>query len=101
MAHSNWAAEYAERLREHHRDMLTRLLAITSDCRECMHEPDEQGLTARVVGTILDNAFGDHVSEEFQERGLQELVVILERSDGRAEQFNLASLLALARRVKL
>lgn len=101
MAHNDWETEYAERLREHHRDMLTRLLDITGNCRDCMHEPDEQGLTARVVGTRLDNAFGESITGEFLERGFQELVVILERSDGRVEKFNLASFIALARRVKL
>jgi hypothetical protein len=83
----------------YHREMHARLLAITEGCRDDMHEPDEQGISARVVGTRLDNAFGDSVTGEFLERGYQELVVILEReSDGRTEKFNLASLIALARK---
>ncbi len=85
----------------HHRELHARLLAITDGCRDDMHEPDEQGLSARVVGSHLDNAFGDHISGEFLEKGYQELVVILNRDDGRAEKFNLASLIALARKASV
>jgi len=86
----------------YHREMHARLLAITSDCRDDMHEPDEQGLSARVIGTYLDNAFGDSVTGEFLERGHQEIVVVLARDDdGRVEKFNLASLIALARKASV
>jgi hypothetical protein len=77
------------------------LLEITKGCRLDMHEPDEQNLTARVVGFKLDNAFGEDIKGEMIEKGFQEIVVILERTfpDGtwRTEKFNLASLIALAR----
>ncbi len=86
----------------YHREMHARLSAITDGCRDDMHEPDEQGLSARVVGTHLDNAFGESITGEFLERGYQEIVVILERdSDGRVEKFNLASLIALARKARV
>lgn len=82
--------------------MLARLLAITSDCRDDMHEPDEQSLKARVIGNHLDNAFGHSVIEDFLVKGYQELVVVLEREDdGRVEVFNLASLIALARKAQV
>lgn len=66
------------------------LLKITAGCREDMHEPDEQGLSAKVSGRVLDNAGVD-----------REYRVVLSREDekGRVYQdtFNLADLLALAR----
>jgi hypothetical protein len=73
-----------------------RLLSITAGCRDDMHEPDEQGVKASVTGYSLDNAMGDHISEEAVKKGYQELVVIISR-DGKYEPFNLASLIALAR----
>lgn len=85
-------------------DFELRLRDITEGCRPDMHEPDEQELTARVVGSHLDNAMGDRVEPELVEEGAQEFVVILERGDegsgdaARSESFNLASLIALARR---
>lgn len=82
-----------------HAELLEGLLAITSGCRHDMHEPDEQSLEARVVGTVFDNAFGEYISGEFLAQGFQELVVILERGDdGRVYQINLATLIALARK---
>lgn len=72
--------------------ILEDLRAVTHDCRDDMHEPDEQGLSARIVGNHLDNAFGnDPDSGEF--------VVIISRDDGGSEAlFNLADLIALARK---
>ena len=84
----------------HQSEMLSLLLSITEGCRPDMHEPDEQGLSARVVGTILDNAFGDHIFEDLPGRDYQEIVIVLER-DGRVEKFNLASLIALARKAQV
>lgn len=80
---------------------LERLRSITYGCRPDMHEPDEQGLRARVVGDHLDNACGDHIGVDQITRGFQEFVVILERFDDEVkgvEVFNLADLIALARR---
>lgn len=83
---------------------LTRLVQITEGCRPDMHEPDEQGLKAHVVGNHLDNAFGDYIGERPVIENFQEFVLVLERFDGksiRREQFNLATLIALARNAKL
>lgn len=75
-----------------------RLVAFTRDCRDDMHEPDEAGISATVVGTVLDNAFGDFVSGEMVKDGFQEIVVVLRNENtGESESFNLASLIALAR----
>jgi hypothetical protein len=62
-----------------------------------MHEPDKQNMTARVVGTRLDNSFGTKIIESHCVRGCQEIVVIIDR-DGRQDRFNLCDLIALARR---
>lgn len=72
---------------------LDRLLNITENCRDDMHEPDEQGVTASVIGDHLDNAYGTQITVE---NGFQEYIVILKR-DGKQELFNLANLIALAR----
>ena len=54
-----------------------------------MHEPDEQDVTARVFGEVLDNAGSDN---EFTVRIQQ---------GGRYQHFNLATLIALARKAAL
>lgn len=82
-------------------DDLKRLRRITDSCRPDMHEPDEQDVSARVVGTHLDNAFGDSVAEEAIARGYQEFVVILKRAGRKEQRFNLANLIALARMAKV
>lgn len=79
---------------------LHRLLAITKDCRPDMHEPDEQGLKAWVIGNHLDNAFGNQLVPDLLKKGSHEFVIFLERFDGEKiinEAFNLSSLIALAR----
>lgn len=78
-------------------DFSRNLLKITSECRLDMHEPDEQGITARVLGTRLDNAMGNRLSNNFLINGWQEMVVVIEHEDNGTEQFNLASLIAMAR----
>jgi hypothetical protein len=91
------------------KDFYDRLTSVTAGCRDDMHEPDEQSLKARVVGTHLDNAFGDSIIEDAVVRGFQEYVVVLERyfvEDGAGgekiavEKFNLATLIALAKMVR-
>jgi hypothetical protein len=78
------------------RGFADRLLEITEGCREDMHEPDEQDLSASVVGNHLDNAFGEDIDEGQMGRGSQEFVVFLERN-GMYSKFNLATLIAFAR----
>jgi hypothetical protein len=84
---------------------LKRLKNITKNCRPDMHEPDEQGISAMVVGDHLDNAHGSSVGRGYNiERGLcyQEFVVVLKNEEtGEMEPFNLATLIALARKAQL
>ena len=83
-----------------------RLLEITKACRVDMHEPDEQGVDAKVfykkyfdypkgekskTRPHLDNAMGDSGS-------CGELCIeIINSTTGKTERFNLATLIALAR----
>lgn len=72
-----------------------RIRKITVDCRYDMHEPDEQEVSATVIGDHLDNAMGNHVMEEGHR---QEFLVIIKNDlTGEEEKFNLANLIALAR----
>ena len=85
------------------KDVLEKLLQITEGCRDNMHEPDEQGLSAKVYGSRLDNAFptkGKFVNVH-QESELK--VKLIRESDGEVEAsfFNLADLIALARKANL
>ena len=85
------------------RSDLQRLKDITAGCRPDMHEPDEQNLKCRVVGDHLDNACGEHIGEAQIVGGFQEFVVILERLIDKQiviEKFNLANLIALARKLE-
>ena len=70
-------------------ETLRGLQNITDGCRPDMHEPDEQDLTAQVVGTKLDNATGTYISERAIASGYQEFVVILTREaeDGKRQTF--------------
>jgi PP-loop superfamily ATP-utilizing enzyme len=78
-------------------NMLKRLVEVTKNCREDMHEPDEQGLSAVTSGFNFDNAFGD---SPFTNAG--ELTVgIRDDKSGHIEWFNLATLIALARKADI
>lgn len=75
---------------------------FTHDCREDFHEPDEQGIELQgVVGTKLDNAFGEQTIEKFLQEGYHEAVLMFHKDDetvvGEHLQINLARLCALAR----
>ena len=85
------------------RSIQARLRSITHDCRTDMHEPDEQHVTAHVIGNHLDNAMGDHIVEELIEVNSHELVVIIQRGGEYPQRarFNLADLIALARAAEL
>ncbi len=81
------------------KERLGRLKEFTEDCREDMHEPDEQGIEAIVLGNHLDNAFGEQIGVEGLERGYHEFVVILRNTKTDKDmRINLATLIALARR---
>lgn len=95
---------------DHLKEMLETLRDVTKDCRESMHEPDEQGIKVRVIGDHLDNAMGDSISDVAIIEGFQEYIVVIERewydsNDGHFRQsrdnFNLANLIALARKADL
>ena len=68
-------------------DILHSLLKITFDCRQDMHEPDEQSLSAKIVGKSFDNAVIDE----------SEIALILTRP-GKQVSINLCDLIALARK---
>lgn len=86
------------------KDAIT-LLTFTDGARDDFHEPDEQGISlAGVVGTKLDNAFGERFDLERLQNGYQEAIVMLVRDTGEPGvnryqdyQVNLATLIALAR----
>ena len=88
------------------RDRLARLLEITKDCRDDMHEPDEQGISAIVLGNHLDNAMGDYpeiMKRTWAEDGPSphmEYVVCLQNEINEQVWINLATLIALARMAK-
>lgn len=78
-------------------DTLKRLQDKTSDCRDDMHEPDNQGLYAIVTGTHLDNAMGENPNNNCCEY----TVGIGDEHGNDRDWFNLANLIALARKAKL
>ena len=71
-----------------------KLTKFTKDCRHDMHEPDEQGISAKVIGKELDNAMGEDV------RFNDEFVVILKNSKDKEFRINLATLIAIARKAR-
>ena len=77
------------------KEALERLQKITVKCREDMHEPDNQGISAHVLGDHLDNAFGNRLDSD-------ELIICIVRKkpsgEWESEYFNLATLIALARK---
>lgn len=78
----------------HDLEFRDRLRAVTADCRDDMHEPDNVGIDARVTGFHLDNAMGDNPISNCGEY----TVGIANDKTGETEWFNLATLIAMARR---
>lgn len=78
-------------------EMLKRLNKITTNCREDMHEPDEQGVNVTVSGYRFDNAFGDDPMINRAEYTVR----LMNENTFEYEWFNLATLIALARKAKL
>lgn len=78
---------------------LRRLVDFTREARPDFHEPDEQGFSAVIHGDHLDNAMGDD-----PKTNCGEMVVELRR-EGKlgfdVQFFNLATLIALARKAKV
>ena len=77
-------------------EMRDRLCDITGKCRNDMHEPDEQGISAIMTGHLFDNACGDQPMDN-----CSEMTIGLRNREGRTEWFNLASLIALARKAQI
>lgn len=76
---------------------LDRLKKVTSHCRDDMHEPDNQDISAVVTGTHLDNAMGNDPY-----KNCCEFTVGITKGEGNSyEWFNLATLIALARKAEL
>ena len=84
-------------------DKLEKLIEFSKECRDDMHEPDEQGISAIVLGNHLDNAFGDYpeiMKRTWAEDGPSphmEYVICLQKENGEQLWINLATLIALAR----
>lgn len=85
---------------EYLKERLEGLKKFLAKCSSDMHGPDEQGISAHVIGDHLDNAMGEHISATAVRNGSQEFVVILVDEQGRQFLINLATLIALARKAK-
>ena len=60
---------------------MDEFLRFTEGVRPDFHEPDEQGIKlVDVVGTQLDNAIGERLSEEAIKDGYQECLIVLSRN---------------------
>lgn len=81
-------------------ETLERLNKVTANCREDMHEPDNQGISAKVTGWQLDNAMGDN---PYHNCGEYTVGITQEDENGNSftEWFNLADIIALARKAQL
>lgn len=95
-------------MNQRHKDIIKRLRAVTVGSSEDMHEPDDQGVTAHVVGNHLDNENGSRIIDDAVIGGWQEFVVVVRQEREnlmydriRVEQFNLADLLAIVRNVDI
>ena len=76
---------------------LKKLKLFAHNCWEDMHEPDEQSISAIVSGFHLDNAMGDD-----PRINCGEFTIGLSNDGGISFMwFNLATLIALARKAKL
>ena len=88
------------------KERLDKLQMFTISCRDDMHEPDEQGISAIVLGNHLDNAMGDYpevIKRSYANDGPSphmEYVVCLQNEQGDQMWINLATLIALARKAK-
>jgi hypothetical protein len=88
----------AESIRINSREEL-QALARRLRVRPDWHEPDGQGVTARVLGDDFDNAgFWGHYKGELNTygEGKQELWVEIRQDDVPVAEINLATLLAIA-----
>jgi hypothetical protein len=75
-----------------------RLVECTKNCRNDMHSPDNQGISAVVTGINLDNSFGGSDPTKTQ---LEMMVGLKNEDNSHIEWFNLANLIAMARMANL
>jgi hypothetical protein len=79
------------------RKLADSLWHITRDCRDDMHEPDEQGVEGAVIGHRFDNAFClPDRAKTYSVSDPYDLTLVLSRERERLN-VNLADLVALAR----
>lgn len=80
-------------------DDLKRLRNFTRDCRDDMHEPDEQGISVKFPPKNqvynLDNACTGEPTKTYR----TDVGFWLVNDEGKREWFNLANIIALARRL--
>jgi hypothetical protein len=80
------------------------LVEFTKHCREDMHEPDNEGITATVIGGHLDNAFGARVFDELSTEYGEFVVRLIQHDENENviawHDVNLADLIALARKAQ-
>ena len=76
------------------------LLQATEGCRDSMHEPD---MTAFLVGTHMDNAWGEGppVLKDGWGEYAEQYLGLYPHESARVHWFNLADLIALARMAKI
>lgn len=72
---------------------LKRLREFTKDCRPDMHEPDEQGISAK-FGPRKNRGLDNACTGENQDMGFW----LINSDTKKREWFNLANIIALARR---
>lgn len=97
---------------QHLNRMLDNIIENTTGCRFDMHEPDEQGLSARVIGGSFDNACvvtlgqvqasPDEKFNSFETgKTYSDMAIVLEKSEGDDTKpigvYNVADLFALIR----
>jgi hypothetical protein len=75
-----------------------RLVKCTKNCRNDMHFPYNQGISAVVTGINLDNSFGGSDPAKAQ---LEMMIGLRHEDNGHIEWFNLANLIAIARMADL
>jgi hypothetical protein len=81
-------------------DDLKRLREFTKDCRQDMHEPDEQGISAEFgPSVVVKDGYILHPNLDNACTGVgQDMGFWLINEEGKREWFNLADIIALARR---
>lgn len=72
------------------------LLGITKECRHDMCNPQEQKVSAYVIGDYLNNLHGDKITVCTLINREHELIISIDKGE-ESKKFNLATMIALAR----